>query len=283
MADTPILSPSRLHRMLPSDLAAIRATIKAPKTAEAILKVFGEYLGMLQEPDAVELDDVSRIAVQLASTGLWEKTSPEVFIESIRQRVDEKVLVRLRDTLEVAPVETERGYALGALSAASKNEMPTLKALTDFLAAQNKLPAQKTEAYIYEFLRDIHQILNKGERVRFGMLRKRPSKAAATAWSLLTATEPSRSVESSTKSGGLNKFARHLAVMHSELTPKAAETILSNFIGTVAERLQNDRSIELVFFKDGVLVVTPTQEGGNRSFDKIEFKSIIAHSVKDHL
>jgi hypothetical protein len=92
MPDLQAFSPSRLHRLLPSDVAEIAKSLQQPDGEASILRAFVNYLALLKNPSAVELDDVTRIALQLASTGIWEKTPPDVFISDARSRVDKDVL-----------------------------------------------------------------------------------------------------------------------------------------------------------------------------------------------
>ena len=103
MPDLQAFSPSRLHRLLPSDVAEIAKSLQQPDGEASILRAFVNYLALLKNPSAVELDDVTRIALQLASTGIWEKTPPDVFISDARSRVDKDVLAHLSDVLGVEP------------------------------------------------------------------------------------------------------------------------------------------------------------------------------------
>ena len=103
MADLLVLSPSKLHRMVPSTLEELKKRLRAPGVVDAVREAFEEYLALLDNPQAAELDDVTRIALQLSSIGFWRKVHPEDFIRDIRPHVDNDVVAELHRALKLEP------------------------------------------------------------------------------------------------------------------------------------------------------------------------------------
>jgi len=101
MADVMTLSEDRLHRLRPSDTERIAREMPVPGFSNALLNTYGSYLKRLTKPLAVELDDVTRITLQLAMTGLWRAHSPKAFIESLRGELDPLVVEEFCDTLHL--------------------------------------------------------------------------------------------------------------------------------------------------------------------------------------
>jgi DNA-binding protein HU-beta len=185
------------------DLKEMRSSLATHSGARAILEAFTKYLFVLKKPRAVELDDVTRIALQLNAAGFWDELKPEFFLKNIRSVVDADVVNALRDALSVnqtmenasvqndwsddvsniiqrlAPPKTaQRGVsplvkgvpvtkALGGVKPAST---VTLKHLAATLASENELSRKHAEAILGGLIGQIVKHLKKGERIRIGGL-----------------------------------------------------------------------------------------------------------------
>ena len=102
-------------------------------------KGFARWTGPLLAACAIRR---SIIALQLASTGIWEKAPPEVFISGIRSRVDKDVLTHLSDVLGVDVEHTAavRDHPIFFVyEDLPKRRTVTLKALAKYVAEENEL------------------------------------------------------------------------------------------------------------------------------------------------
>jgi nucleoid DNA-binding protein len=267
MADAPVLSPSRLHRLLPSDVAEIAKSIKAPGAAPGILKVFADYLKLLKTPSAVELDDVSRIVAQLNATGIWEKVRPEKFIGDVRPRVDKAVLAHLSQALDVEPatelkaLPSNAGLAVSEIKPEARAGTVTLQILAEYLADdERRISKSLAQKYIEVLLKRISRSLDKGERVRLsglGSFEKRYRHAR----------------RGSSKVIRTETLARSLA-RESQLPLETAEIFLSHFVGNIAAHLRKGERVDLSNL--GVLVLRRAAHarGGTGSDLQIESDKI---------
>jgi DNA-binding protein HU-beta len=181
MADLPVLTPSQLHRLVPSALAKMERRLRLPEGVRTIRKAFEDYLALLNDPRAVELDDVTRIALQLNSIGFWKKIRPEVFINGIRSRVDGDVLVELRRVLKVnsenqtrMPLtfyeETAGPRVMSADLRVVTPPSVTMKHLAAALAETHDMSKKRVETVLGDLVGNIVKHLRKGERIRIGGL-----------------------------------------------------------------------------------------------------------------
>ena len=87
------ISLHRLHRLRPrSDVEELRKLIAATDGAHIIFGSFLKYLLVLHNPSAVELDDVTRICLQLNAAGLWEAIPPSAIAKYFHWALDRKIV-----------------------------------------------------------------------------------------------------------------------------------------------------------------------------------------------
>jgi len=101
MSDKMTFSVHDLHRLLPSDIQRMAHEMLNPGFASTVLETYGSYLKRLTKPLAVELDDVTRITVQLSMTGLWRLRNPKTFIQALSADLDPLVVEEFCDTLHL--------------------------------------------------------------------------------------------------------------------------------------------------------------------------------------
>ena len=99
MKEIATISLDRLHRLRPSDIEAIKKQAKAGSELTEIVSAFASYLLGIKEPQEVELDDVSRIALQLKAADVWETVKPSDFVSTYEVGFSPKVTSALRDVL----------------------------------------------------------------------------------------------------------------------------------------------------------------------------------------
>ncbi len=64
--------------------------------------IFSEYLAQLpNSPTAVDLDDVTRIALQLNQAGFWDRVDPRAFLRRHRMTMDHTVQATISDALGI--------------------------------------------------------------------------------------------------------------------------------------------------------------------------------------
>jgi len=95
------ISVHDLHRLLPSDIERITRDMPIPGFAARLAETYASYLKRLTNPRAVELDDVTRISVQLSMTGLWRLIDPKTFIQAQSADLDPLVVEEFCDTLRL--------------------------------------------------------------------------------------------------------------------------------------------------------------------------------------
>jgi hypothetical protein len=116
MSDKMTISVHDLHRLLPSDIERMTLEMPNPGFAAALLETYGSYLKRLTKPLAVELDDVTRITVQLSMTGLWRLRNPKTFIQATSSDLDPLVIEEFCDTLRL-DLDQPRQIAAGSAAA----------------------------------------------------------------------------------------------------------------------------------------------------------------------
>jgi DNA-binding protein HU-beta len=177
------ISAAALHRLLPSELAKMANIMSKSGVADKILKVFVDYLALLKNPNAVELDDVTRIALQLGSIGIWERVRPAVFVKNIQARVDKRVFAQICDVLNVKSEATAANPMVGHQVPLTPHEQHTLRAIREThhyavtskhlaaaLAESHEMSKKQAEAVLGDLVGNIVKHLKKGERIRIGGL-----------------------------------------------------------------------------------------------------------------
>jgi DNA-binding response OmpR family regulator len=114
------ISVHRLHRLLPSDIEKLKETVSTIGGAYSLLERFGKYILALKEPTAAELDDVTRITLQLNSAGLWDTIRPEFFIRYFNPFLSEELLNTLCAVLNVKLARAKADITIG------KGDQPSL-------------------------------------------------------------------------------------------------------------------------------------------------------------
>ncbi len=90
-----------MHRLRPSDIDAIKDHVQDEPLLEKVIATLGAYLLKLKTPSAVEIDDVSRIALQLRMANVWNAVPPRAFIEEFREDFDKEVIKALCEALNI--------------------------------------------------------------------------------------------------------------------------------------------------------------------------------------
>jgi len=112
------LSPERIHRLRPSDIQFISNAVKTDDGIRGVLKEVYSYFVEIENPLASELDDISRVCLQLRMTGLWNTVRPQVLIWSMRDIADKKVTATIQNALHVsANLVNQSTVAIGGTDA----------------------------------------------------------------------------------------------------------------------------------------------------------------------
>jgi hypothetical protein len=90
---------ARLERLRPSDIARIKSRLGDTPFRMSLLDRFYRYLGSLETPSAVDLDDVTRITRQLAKAGLWDMAGDVAVMRQWHAAFDYRVLAALTEAL----------------------------------------------------------------------------------------------------------------------------------------------------------------------------------------
>ena len=200
---SPSITPEKLHHLLPSDIEEMRGTVATHSGAQSDPRNVRQISFALKKPRAIELDDVTRIALQLNAAGFWDELKPEFFLKNIRSVVDADVMNTLRDALSVSPTmenasvqndwsddvqniiqrlappkvvpssvspTVKRVAATKALGGVKPASTVTLKHLAATLANENELSKKHAEAILAGLVGQIVKHLKKGERIRIGGL-----------------------------------------------------------------------------------------------------------------
>ena len=97
------LSEDRLQRLRPSDIDTIRRNLQDATFISNLENTLGDYLSHLRGPLAVELDDVSRIVLQMEMAGVWDIIDPVLFINAIASKTDRQVIIAYCNALNIEP------------------------------------------------------------------------------------------------------------------------------------------------------------------------------------
>lgn len=93
------ISLGRLQRMRPSDIRQIEAHLLKDEFKQYLKGILAEYLISLKDPRALELDDVTRIVLQLDLAGFWAVVDAKQFFDQLSKEIDFRVSNVARDAL----------------------------------------------------------------------------------------------------------------------------------------------------------------------------------------
>lgn len=111
----PAITADRLQRLRPSDISRMARQIHDDRFAEHVSSIFSEFIARLPTtPTAVDLDDVTRITLQLNKAGFWQRVEPRAFLRRHRATMDLEVQATISDALGIGAPALEPAASTAA-------------------------------------------------------------------------------------------------------------------------------------------------------------------------
>ena len=95
------ISLATLSRLLPSDIVRVSELIPSSEFRKNLVSTVKRYFMEFQKPSATDLSQLYKVISQLNTAGFWKYVDPKQFINSIKTKVPDEVLLTIMEALGV--------------------------------------------------------------------------------------------------------------------------------------------------------------------------------------